>query len=174
METDFDQYLTFILGGEEYGVDILSVQEIRGWEPVTELPNTPEYLLGVINLRGIVIPIVDMRVRFELESADFTNNTVVVIVNVTDLDSRKRTVGMVVDEISDVYDVKGDEVGDMPNLGGVISSEFIKGVATVKEKMVILLEVNSLINAGVLDVKQVNEDSEILNKDQSISEGADI
>lgn len=147
------QYLTFILGGEEYGVDILKVQEIRGWESATKIPNTPKFVLGVINLRGHVVPIVDLRLRFSLKNADFDHATVVVIVKVAQ-GGVKRTVGMVVDAISDVYVVKESDVREAPDFGGAMATEFIKGLATVGEKMVVLLDVDHLVNAGVLEIHQ--------------------
>jgi purine-binding chemotaxis protein CheW len=153
LDEQTSQYLTFILGGEEYGVDILKVQEIRGWESATNIPNTPEYVLGVVNLRGLVVPIVDLRLRFSLANADFDHATVVVIVKVAQGDA-ERTVGLVVDAISDVYVVKNSEVREAPDFGGAMATEFIKGLTTVDEKMVVLLDVDHLVNAGVLEVNQ--------------------
>ena len=150
------QHLTFILGGEEYGVDILKVQEIRGWEPATPIPNTPDYVLGVINLRGIVVPIIDLRVRFALPSAEFGPATVVVIVKVSQKD-QERTVGLVVDEISDVYSVIESDIKESPEMGGALSTEYINGLTTVDEKMIILLNVDLLVNAGVLNLDDTVE-----------------
>jgi len=150
------QYLTFILGGEEYGVDILKVQEIRSWEPATKIPNSPEFVLGVVNLRGLVVPIVDLRLRFSLDSADFSATTVVVIVKVG-MKSVMRTVGLVVDAISDVYVVNDSEVRDAPDFGGAMATEFIMGLVTVDEKMVVLLDVDHLVNTGVLDLQKEQE-----------------
>lgn len=127
------QYLTFILGGEEYGVDILKVQEIRGWESATTIPNTPEFVLGVINLRGIVVPIVDLRMRFALPASEFGPTTVVVIVKIMHQD-KKRTVGLVVDEISDVYNFVESEIKEKPEMGGAMATEYINGLTTVDEK----------------------------------------
>ena len=146
-----EQYLTFILGEEEYGVNILKVQEIRGWESATTIPNTPDYVLGVVNLRGVVVPIIDLRKRFELESADFGPTTVVVIVKTTQ-SGKERTVGMVVDAISDVYNINLEEIREAPDLGSIVTTEFITGLTTVDEKMVILLNIDLLINSGVLEV----------------------
>lgn len=153
---EMGQYLTFFLGGEEYGVDILKVREIRSWEKATQIPNTPEYVLGVINLRGIVVPLVDLRLRFSLSKAEFGPMTVVIIVKV-DNGSSQRTVGMVVDAISDVYDILEDEVRATPDFGSVMDTKFIKGLATVDEKMVVILNVDMLINTGVLDIQQEPE-----------------
>jgi len=144
------QFLTFMLGEEEYGVDILDVQEIRSWENPTPIPNTPVYVLGVINLRGLVVPIVDLRKRFELEKAEFDSATIIVIVKLKLDNHSSRTVGMVVDEVSDVYNIPVSEIREMPSLGSAIASRFIQGVATVNEKMVVILDIQLLINAGVL------------------------
>ncbi len=148
-EHDTDQYLTFMLGGEEYGINVLKVQEIKGWEAVTSIPNAPDYVLGVVNLRGIVVPIVDLRLRFNLESADFNATTVVIIVKVVQAD-KERTVGMVVDSISDVYNASVNDIQDAPDLGSAITMTFISGLTTIDEKMIILLDVDLLINSGVL------------------------
>lgn len=148
-EHNTDQYLTFILGDEEYGVNVLKVQEIKGWESVTSIPNAPEYVLGVVNLRGIVVPIIDLRVRFGLDNADFDATTVVVIVKAVEVD-KERTVGMVVDAISDVYNVSSKDINDVPDLGSAVTTSFITGLTTVDEKMIILLNVDLLINSGVL------------------------
>lgn len=161
------QYLTFILGGEEYGVDILKVQEIRGWESATNIPNTPEYVLGVVNLRGHVVPIVDLRLRFSLASADFGSATVVVLVKVAQGDT-ERTVGMVVDAISDVYVVKDSDVREAPDFGGAMATEFITGLATVDEKMVVLLDVDHLVNAGVLEIHQNTDEMNTENEKTSV------
>ena len=145
------QYLTFILGGSEYGVDILKVQEIRGWEVATPIPNTPAYVLGVLNLRGVVVPIVDLRVRFTLEFSDFNAETVVVIVKVSH-DDKERTVGLVVDAISDVYGLTESDIKEAPDMVGALATEYISGLTTVDEKMIILLNVDLLVNVGVLDM----------------------
>jgi purine-binding chemotaxis protein CheW len=143
------QYLTFMLGGEEYAVDILKVREIRGWESVTNIPNTPDYVLGVINLRGTVVPIIDLRKRFALDKADFGSTTVVIVIKI-EHDGKERTIGMVVDAVSEVYNIEEQLINDAPDIGGAISIEFIKGLATFDEKMVIILEIDELVNTGVL------------------------
>ena len=145
------QHLTFILGGEEYGVDILKVQEIRGWEPATPIPNTPDFVLGVINLRGIVVPIIDLRLRFKLSSAEFGPLTVMVITKIVQGD-KERIVGLVVDEIADVYSVLESEIKEAPEMGGVLATEYINGLTTVDEKMIVLLNVDLLVNSGVLEL----------------------
>ena len=148
-EDSTNQYLTFLLADEEYGVDILKVQEIRGWEQPTMLPNAVDYVLGVINLRGTVVPIIDLRRRFAMEKSQFGQTTVVVVVKVTSMD-KERTVGIVVDAVSEVYNVNDADIRPAPDLGGAISTEFVKGLATMCEKMIILLDIDKLISAGVL------------------------
>lgn len=150
MDADTEQYLTFFLADEEYGVDILKVQEIRGWDGATAIPNTPDYILGVSNLRGMVVPIIDLRQRFQLANVEFNSSTVVVIVKVVS-DSNERTVGLVVDAVSEVYSLPKEAIGEAPDLGGAISTSFVKGLATMDEKMIILLDIDLLINTGVLN-----------------------
>lgn len=144
-----NEYLTFLLDGEEFGVDILSVQEIRGWSIVTEIPNTPSYLKGVINLRGIIIPIVDLRGRFNCKSSEYTATTVVIVLQGI-VHNKRSTVGVVVDAVSDVYRVEHADVKTMPDFGSHIESSFISGMATVDEKIIILLDSNKL-----LDVEEI-------------------
>ena len=144
-----NQYLTFILSDEEYGVDILRVQEIRGWEQATTIPNTPEFVVGVINLRGMVIPIINLRKRFNIPDKDISSTTVIVIVKVIN-EGEERIVGMIVDAVSEVYNVSDEIMSDTPDLGSAISTNFIKGLATINEKMIILLDIDLLINVGVL------------------------
>ncbi|WJW76424.1 chemotaxis protein CheW [Thiohalobacter sp. IOR34] len=144
------QYLTFILAGEEYGVDILRVQEIKGWERVTPIPNTPEFIKGVINLRGTIVPIIDLRQRFGLEWKEYGKTTVVIVLKVRH-EERERTMGIVVDAVSEVYDVQPEETKPTPDFGGVVDTDSVKGLATVDGKMIILLDIDHLINAGVLE-----------------------
>lgn len=150
MEDGTDQYLTFMLADEEYGVDILRVQEIRGWDSATAIPNAPDYVLGVVNLRGVVVPIFDLRKRFHLDNAEFNAETVIVVVKV-EHDKGERTIGMVVDAVSDVYNITADNINDTPEVGSSVNMEFIKGLATIDNEMIILLDVDELINVGVLE-----------------------
>ena len=150
-ETQRKKYLTFLLADEEYGVDILQVQEIKGWIPVTQIPNTPEYLCGVINLRGVIVPIIDLRIRFEMPRQDYGQMTVVVVVKVQS-HGRERVMGVVVDAVSEVYDIEEGEVRPAPDFGSVISTDFIQGLATVDEKMVIVLDINRLLNSDELEL----------------------
>lgn len=147
---DTSQYLTFMLSGEEYGVEILRVQEIRGWESPTEIPNTPDFVLGVINLRGTVVPIIDLRKRFDMDKIEFGKTTVVVVVKVHH-ENGERTMGLVVDAVSDVYDIQTDQIQPSPEFGGVVNSEFVKGLAKINKNMIILLDLDKLINMGVLN-----------------------
>ena len=145
----FQQYLTFILNDEEYGVDILKVQEIRGWEPVTTIPDVPEYLKGVVNLRGTIVPILDLRTRFSLSHLEYGPTTVVIVVRLQ-CDGGYRTVGLVVDAVSEVYTVSGKEKKPAAEFGASVGSQFVEGLATVDDKMIILLDVETLIEAGLL------------------------
>ena len=149
IEAGTDQYLTFMLADEEYGVDILRVQEIRGWDSATTIPNAPDYVLGVVNLRGVVVPIFDLRKRFNLDSAEFNAETVIVVVKIQH-DKGERTIGMVVDAVSDVYNITAENINDAPEVGGSVNMEFIQGLATINNKMIILLDIDELINFGVL------------------------
>jgi purine-binding chemotaxis protein CheW len=145
-----EQYLTFMLAGEEYGVDILRVQEIKGWDRVTRVPHTPGYLLGVINLRGAVVPILDLRRRFGLDTIAFGPTTVVIVVRVGGARG-ERTVGMVVDAVSEVYNVDAGEAKPPPDICGNIDTVFVKALATVEEKMLILLDIDRLIGHSIVD-----------------------
>jgi purine-binding chemotaxis protein CheW len=138
-----EQYLTFIMEGEEYGVDILVVQEIRGWESATPVPNSPAYVKGVINLRGTIVPIIDLRGRFDLSKPDYGPETVVIVIKV-ETEKGPRVMGIIVDAISDVYDVPLDGI-KRTGFGDNQNSRFIKGLVTVNEHMVILLKLEQLI-----------------------------
>ncbi|MCK5880999.1 MAG: purine-binding chemotaxis protein CheW [Sinobacterium sp.] len=153
MSGDKDQYLTFLLNNQEYGVDILKVQGIQGWDNVTKLPNTPEYILGVINLRGSIVPIVDMRKRFHLDSCEYNEITVVIVVKV-ECYNEEKTVGLVVDAVSEVYNIDESNVNPAPQLGSAVDTEYVMGLATIEEKMIILLDVDSLIGKGILELSE--------------------
>jgi purine-binding chemotaxis protein CheW len=144
------QYLTFSLAGEEYGVEILRVQEIKGWTPVTRIPNTPEYVRGVLNLRGTIVPIIDLRMRFNLEQVEYTPTTVVIVLSIV-IGSTRRTLGVVVDGVSDVVQVARDDVKPTPDFGTSVDTDFIRGLATAGEAMVMLLDVDRLLTADELD-----------------------
>jgi purine-binding chemotaxis protein CheW len=140
-----------MLAREEYGVDILRVQEIKEWDTVTSLPNAPSYVKGVINLRGAIVPIVDLRQRFALESVPYGPTTVVVVLKVMH-GHGSRIMGLVVDAVSDVYNVNDAELKPPPQCNTVVHTPFIKGLATVNDKMVIVLDVDGLLNADELAV----------------------
>lgn len=145
-----DQALSFILGQEEYGVEILRVQEIKGWEKTTPIPNTPKYVMGVINLRGAVVPIIDLRIRFGLEEVTYDDTTVVIIVRSEDEVGTQKIIGLVVDGVSDVYDINKKELQVAPDMSGRVQSDYIQGLATINEKLIIILHVDPLINDGIL------------------------
>ncbi len=144
------QYLSFSLGGEEYGVDILKVQEIKGWEPVRPLPDTPHYICGVMDLRGLVVPVIDLRRRFDLAEADYSPTTVIVIL-ATVIDGRKVIAGLVVDSVSDVLEVAADTVAPPPDLGPRIDTGYIHGVVTRNGRMVVLLDADALLDPAALE-----------------------
>ncbi len=139
------QYLSFELAGEIYGVDILKVREIKGWEEVRPLPDMPDYIKGVLDLRGVIVPIVDLRIRFQLASCEYTPTTVIIVLSV-EHEEQQHVIGVVVDGVSDVLDVLPDNVRKAPNLGGAISQYYIRGMITMEDRMVILLDVNKLLN----------------------------
>lgn len=150
-DTDLDpdnatnQFLTFILGGEEYGIDILQVQEIKGWSGATQIPNMPDYVMGVINLRGTIVPILDLRKRFQLSEAKYDAMTVVIVVNVHGND-QNRVVGLVVDAVSEVYDLSDQSMAPTPDFGCNIDIDFIDGIANIDDKLVILMNVDKLVS----------------------------
>jgi purine-binding chemotaxis protein CheW len=134
------EFLTFALGSEEYGVDILKVKEIRGYDAVTRLPDAPDYIKGVINLRGTIVPVIDMRLKFRLERAEYTALTVMIVLNVAD-----RVVGMVVDCVSDVVQLGAGQVRAVPEIGATIDRQFLTGIGTLDERMLILLDIERLM-----------------------------
>ncbi|KQN70452.1 MULTISPECIES: chemotaxis protein CheW [Duganella] len=134
------EYLAFKLGTEEYGIDILKVQEIRGYEAVTRIANAPEFIKGVINLRGIIIPVVDMRIKFNLGEPIYDQFTVVIILNING-----RIVGMVVDSVSDVTTLTPEQVKPAPEMGTAFSSDYMIGLGTIDERMLILVNIDKLM-----------------------------
>ena len=133
------QVLTFKLAGEEYGVGILTVQEIRGWSAVTAIPHAPPWVLGVMDLRGVPVPVIDLRRRFELEPAQFGPSTVVIVIRVS-AGGEQRTIGLVVDAVSEVYDIDTSSYRSLPEIGSAASSEVVQGLAQVDGKTLILLD----------------------------------
>jgi len=150
---DEQQYLTFIMAGEEYGVDILAVQEIRGWEATTVIPNAPDYIKGVINLRGTIVPIMDLRSRFSLERVEYSPVTVVIILKV-ESDRGERVMGSVVDAVSDVHSISDSDTRNSPELIEDLNTEFIRSLVSVDDSMIILLDVQRLltIDKQLLDI----------------------
>ena len=139
------QYLTFMMADEEYGIEILSVQEIRGWESMTVIPNQPDYVKGVINLRGTVVPVIDLRLRFNLEKVDYTELTVVVIVKVS-IHGDEKIMGIMVDAVSDVYNLDKEIATKTPELGDVDNKPFIEALINVEDKMVVLLDLEKILD----------------------------
>jgi len=143
------EFLTFRLGGEEYGIDILRVQEIRSYEQPTRLANTPEFLRGVVNLRGVIVPVIDLRLKLGCQSAEFNAFTVVIVLNV-----RGRVIGAVVDAVSDVLELGGDTIKPAPEMNSQIDMSYITGIANVGERMLILMDIEKLMSAsdmGLID-----------------------
>lgn len=142
---DEEQYLTFLLADETYGIDILKVQEIRGWSDPTPIPNAPNFIRGVTNLRGEIVPILDVRRRFNMDETEFTKYTVVIVVNVQD-----RTIGMVVDGVSDVVNLPMEDKRPAPDFGTSIDANFISSLATQDDKMIILLNIDAMLQGSEL------------------------
>ena len=147
-EADTNQYLTFMLGDEEYGVEILRVHGIQGWDSATPIPNAPDYVLGVTNLRGAIVPIIDLRRRFGMQSKEFDRTTVVIVVKIEGV-NQDRIVGMVVDGVSEVYTVDKSGIQAAPDFGGDVDTRFVNGLATMEERMLILLDIDRLIDDSV-------------------------
>lgn len=145
------QFLSFTLGNEEYGVDILRVQEIRSWEPVSRIPNVPSYEKGVVNLRGAIVPIIDLRERFGLGYKEYSPLTVVVVLQIQTEEGKARVMGVVVDSVSDVVDVDKKTIQEAPDFGTKVSTEFINGLASVDDRMVMLLDVEKLLKLDSQD-----------------------
>ena len=136
------EYLTFRLGAEEYGIDILRVQEIRSYEQPTRIANAPAFLKGVVNLRGVIVPIVDLRLKLGCESAEYNHFTVVIVLNV-----KGRVVGAVVDSVSDVLELGGDQIRPAPATNATIDTSYITGIGSVAERMLILMDIEALMSS---------------------------
>jgi len=149
-ESTVSQFLSFKLGNEEYGVDILKVQEIKGWERATPVPNSPDFVLGLVNLRGDVVPLVCLRTFFKLEPLTISRTTVVVVVTVDDEKGAQKTLGLVVDAVSEVRSLELSSVQSAPELGSQCNADFVQGLVTTDEGITILLDVNKLVTQGVL------------------------
>ena len=143
------QYLTFLLGEDIYGVDILRVQEVRGWTKVREIPNTPEYVKGVLDLRGTIVPIIDLRTRLSIEAVEYTPITVVIVLAI-EVENEKYIVGVVVDTVSDVLDVVKSEIKKAPNFGTKVETKFIDGMVMADAGMVVLMDIDKMLNPDEL------------------------
>jgi purine-binding chemotaxis protein CheW len=147
------EFLTFRLGGEEYGIDILRVQEIRSYEEPTRIANAPSFIKGVVNLRGVIVPVVDLRIKLGCDKVEYNGFTVVIVLNV-----RGRVVGAVVDSVSDVLELAGDLVKPAPEMNTNVDTSFITGIASVGERMLILMDIEALMSSqdmGLMDATQV-------------------
>ncbi|SEI60586.1 purine-binding chemotaxis protein CheW [Allopseudospirillum japonicum] len=144
------EFLTFCLGGEEYGIDILKVQEIRGYGAVTRIVNAPKFIKGVINLRGVIVPIVDLRIKFGVGDIKYDEFTVVIILHLLD-----RTVGIVIDSVSDVVTLHEDQIKAAPDFHANFDSAYIRGLATLEEQMLILVDIEKLMNSD--EIKLVDQ-----------------
>lgn len=145
-DTQVEQFLTFELAGESYGVEILKVQEIRGWEPVRAIPNTPDYIKGALNLRGSIVPIVDLRERFGMEKTDYSPITVVIVLCVNN-SLGENVMGIVADAVSDVLDITIADIKDSPKLGSKIDTRYMRGMHVGEKHMVMLLDSDKLLDS---------------------------
>lgn len=143
------EFLSFALGEEHYGVDILKVQEIRGYDAVTRLPDAPDYIKGVINLRGTIVPVIDLRLKLRLKEARYDAFTVMIVLNVED-----RVVGIVVDSVSDVIPLSGEQIRPTPEFGAAVDTRFIAGIGTHDERMLILLDIETLLDSAEFAIQE--------------------
>ena len=141
-----DQFLTFTLAGEEYGVDILGVQEVKVWNRVTVLPNTPAYIKGGLNLRGVIVPIIDLRKRFGIEAIEYDTTTVIIVLKL-EIEERNKVIGIVVDAVSDVLDIPRSDQKSVNEFDLSLRSEAITGVASVNNKLVIMMDAAKLLDS---------------------------
>ena len=136
------EVVTFTLGQEEYGIDIQKVQELRGYDAVTRIANAPEYIKGVVNLRGIIVPIIDMRIKFRLGTPSYDQFTVVIVLNIAG-----RVVGMVVDSVSDVITLSSEQIKPAPEMGATMDTDYLIGLGTLEERMLILVDIDRLMSS---------------------------
>ena len=146
-----EQFLSFQLGAEEYGIDILRVQEIRAYEKATRMPNTPAYIKGVINLRGVIVPVIDLRMKFGLDSAEYNEMTVVVVLNLA-----HRTVGIVVDSVSDVLALAASDIRPAPEFTARVDNAFVRGLATIDQRMLIIADIERLMTGAEMALVAVH------------------
>jgi purine-binding chemotaxis protein CheW len=137
------EFLTFRLGAEEYGIDILKVQEIRSYEPPTRIANAPAFIKGVVNLRGVIVPIVDLRLKLGCECAEYNSFTVVIVLNV-----KGRVVGAVVDSVSDVLALDAETIKPAPEMNATVDANFITGIGSINERMLILMDIEALMSSA--------------------------
>ncbi len=147
------EFLTFTLGAEEYGIDILKVQEIRGYDAVTKIANAPSFIKGVINLRGVIVPIVDLRIKFNLGNFTYDQFTVVIILNIG-----KRVMGVVVDGVSDVIQLSADNLRPAPEFGSILDTRYILGLGTVEERMIIVVDIERLMTSQEMSLVEAAVD----------------
>lgn len=143
------EVLSFKLGEEEYGIDILKVQEIRGYDTVTKIANAPAFVKGVVNLRGVIVPIIDMRVHFNLGAPTYDQFTVVIIMNIRDT-----IIGMVVDSVSDVVNLSPEQIKPAPAMGSALNSDYLMGVGTLEERMLILMDIDKIMSSEDIGLAQ--------------------
>ncbi len=139
-ENGADQFLSFVLGNEEYGMEILKVQEIKGFSALTPIPNMPSYIRGVMNLRGTVVPVVDLRTQFSMAEVEYNQFTVIILVNI-----REKITGLVVDAVTDVFNLNRSEILPPPEFGAQFDTRFISGVANIGDRLVVLLNIDKLL-----------------------------
>ena len=154
IDTNTEEFLTFTLGTETYGIEILKVQEIRSFEPATKIANTPDFIKGVINLRGNIVPILDLRIRFKLAEVSYNDFTVVIILNLD-----QRTIGIVVDSVSDVLALNPDQISPVPDLVASIDTKYLLGLATKDEQMLILLNIEQLMSSQDMALVDASDNS---------------
>lgn len=142
VEADSREFLVFSLGEEEYAIDILKVQEIRGYENVTRIANAPDFIKGVTNLRGVIVPIVDLRIKFHLDKVEYGGQTVVIVVNVG-----QRVVGIVVDGVSDVMTLTPEQIKPAPEFGVTLSADFLSGLGSLEDRMLVLVDIDKLLTS---------------------------
>ncbi len=142
------EFLAFRLGSEEYGIEILKVQEIRGYDRVTRIANTPNFIAGVTNLRGVIVPIVDLRVKFALDSADFDDNTIVIVLSL----NSSRVVGIVVDGVSDVLSLDATQIKPAPEYTVALETQYLLGLGSLNERMLILVDIERLLNSDEMEL----------------------
>ncbi len=153
--TGHQEFLTFTLGEEEYAIDILKVQEIRGYDGVTRIANTPDYIKGVINMRGVIVPVIDMRLKLQVGEAVYDQFTVMIILNLGE-----RVVGMVVDGVSDVIALSDEQIRPAPEFGTAMDTEYIQGLASIEDRMAIVVDIEKLMTSSEMGL--VNSMAEAL------------